>query len=164
MNKPQVDRELLNGIRLDFSLSHSGGVALIGIARDGGRIGVDVETRPASPDFLDIARRWFAREEIKWLTRQGEDEQGFLFLQCWTRKEAFLKATGDGLSGDLCAYRCQLHSDGSVGGSVFDANDRVLPEWRTIPLDERPIAACAVVDFEPTNVSLEAFDWASDAC
>ena len=82
---------------LDFNLSHSGGRALIGLAR-GAAIGVDVEEiRPLS-DALRIARSHFAPDEAAALAASLPDDIETAFFGLWTRKEAVVKAIGTGLS------------------------------------------------------------------
>jgi 4'-phosphopantetheinyl transferase len=81
----------------DFNVSHTEGVALIGIARDR-RIGVDVEhsTRVVRADGL--ARKFLTPAEQATLAPLGESERRTRFLRYWTCKEAMSKATGEGLS------------------------------------------------------------------
>jgi 4'-phosphopantetheinyl transferase len=85
------------GAGLDFNLSHSGDIALIGLAR-GGRIGVDVEVRRPLPDALRIARAHFAPDEVSALAALPPQHGEAAFFGLWTRKEAVVKALGAGLS------------------------------------------------------------------
>jgi 4'-phosphopantetheinyl transferase len=85
------------GEGLDFNLSHSGDIALIGLAR-GGRIGVDVEVRRPLPDALRIARTHFAADEVAALAALPPQPAQAAFFGLWTRKEAVVKALGAGLS------------------------------------------------------------------
>lgn len=81
-----------------FNMSHSAHMALIGLA-DSGEIGVDIEVRHAVGDLHELARHHFSAEEAQALALiRHEDEALTAFLQCWTRKEACLKALGTGLS------------------------------------------------------------------
>lgn len=88
---------------LDFNLSHSGDVALIGHVR-GARIGVDVEVRRPLPDALRIARSHFAPDEARALAALPAASREAAFFELWTRKEAVVKATGAGLSSPLAAF------------------------------------------------------------
>jgi 4'-phosphopantetheinyl transferase len=85
------------GERLDFNLSHSGDIALIGLARDT-RIGVDVEVHRPLPDALRIARAHFAADEVAALSALSPQRREAAFFGLWTRKEAVVKALGAGLS------------------------------------------------------------------
>jgi 4'-phosphopantetheinyl transferase len=83
---------------LRFNLAHSDGLALVGIAR-GVELGVDVERLRAVPDALEIASRYFAPSEAQALAALTDQARSEAFLRRWTRKEAVLKATGEGLGG-----------------------------------------------------------------
>ncbi|MCJ2141374.1 4'-phosphopantetheinyl transferase family protein [Methylobacterium sp. E-066] len=82
---------------LDFNLSHSGGRALIGLAR-GAAIGVDVEEIRPITDALRIARAHFAPDEAAALAALSPNAIDHAFFGLWTRKEAVVKALGSGLS------------------------------------------------------------------
>jgi len=92
---------LCDGEGLCFSLSRSGERVLVGVSRDL-ELGVDVERREprlASPEELSrLARRVLTAAERDALERTPEAERVAAFLRAWTRKEAFLKALGLGLS------------------------------------------------------------------
>lgn len=88
---------------LDFNLSHSGEIALIGLTREG-RIGVDVEIRRPLPDALRIARGHFAPDEARALEALPASEREAAFFGLWTRKEAVVKALGAGLSQPLSRF------------------------------------------------------------
>jgi len=83
---------------LSFNVAHSEGAALFAFA-DGMDVGVDVEVLAAGrPDDDRVAEKFFSRLEVRTLRAHGEAARPAAFLRCWTRKEAFLKARGDGLS------------------------------------------------------------------
>jgi len=94
---------LASGDGLRFNVSHSGGLALLAFAwrRE---VGVDVERVRPVPEAEDIARRYFSPWEAADLLRLPEGERAAAFFRCWTRKEAFVKATGDGLSRPLDGF------------------------------------------------------------
>ncbi|SFL68541.1 4'-phosphopantetheinyl transferase family protein [Methylobacterium pseudosasicola] len=81
---------------LDFNLSHSGGRALIGLAR-GAAIGVDLEEIRPITDALRIARAHFAPDEAAALAALPLSAIDPAFFGLWTRKEAVVKALGTGL-------------------------------------------------------------------
>lgn len=84
---------------LVFNLSHSQDLALCAVA-SAGEIGIDIESfRPAySAERLVIARRFFHPAEYQFLNMITDAAQNAAFLRCWTRKEAYIKAKGLGLS------------------------------------------------------------------
>jgi 4'-phosphopantetheinyl transferase len=92
---------------LRFNLSHSGSLAVVALA-DGCELGVDVEEVRALPDATDVAARFFSRRENEaYLALEARDRpQGF--FNCWTRKEAFIKALGDGLYHPLDRFDVTL--------------------------------------------------------
>lgn len=82
---------------LCFSLSHSGQVALCAVT-EGREVGVDVEqVRPVSA-WRHIAASYFSVDENRALGSVGDDEAREAFFRIWTRKEAYSKALGEGVS------------------------------------------------------------------
>jgi 4'-phosphopantetheinyl transferase len=95
-------------VSLHFNLSHSEGVAALGVSRTH-ELGVDVEhVRPLKED---IAERFFSRAEVTALRALPEHEQLSAFYRCWTRKEAVVKAIGEGLSRPLDSFDVTLDAD-----------------------------------------------------
>ena len=93
--KPELSPEF--GSSLRFNLSHSADLALIGITTDT-RIGVDLEYIRPQPEYLEIARSFFSATEVDELNGLPSPLQTEAFLNCWTRKEAYVKARGMGLA------------------------------------------------------------------
>ncbi len=86
--------------RLEFNVAHSENVALIGFIW-GRPIGVDVEHIRSLKDMKQMAARFFSEIEYQsWLTIPAE-QQDEAFFNCWTRKEAYIKVIGEGLSHPL---------------------------------------------------------------
>ena len=81
---------------LHFNLSHSRQQALLGISW-GRAIGVDLEQIRSMPKMLALAKRFFTPSEYDAIVQVPDTEQEHLFFKYWTCKEAYLKATGDGL-------------------------------------------------------------------
>jgi 4'-phosphopantetheinyl transferase len=96
LGKPYVS-ELVNGQALSFNLSHSGGVAVYAFALDH-PVGIDVEVIRPIPDLDQLAARFFTENERNSLQAIEPGARTKPFLQYWTRKEAYLKAIGLGLS------------------------------------------------------------------
>jgi 4'-phosphopantetheinyl transferase len=89
---------------LSFNLSHTDGFVGVATVPQGGcALGFDLEPLDC-PVTLDIAGHHFRVEEVAWLTALAEDRRNTGFLQLWTLKEAFIKATGEGLSRDLASF------------------------------------------------------------
>ena len=82
---------------LRFNLSHSDAFALYAVTRDR-NIGIDIERVRDDIDVEQIARRYFSQNEISSLERIHKNKRSEGFFKYWTRKEAFIKATGQGIS------------------------------------------------------------------
>ena len=92
---------------LEFNVSHSGEVALLAFTR-GRQVGVDVEHLRENFDHEAIARRFFSRQEQQQLAELAPAERYRGFFRCWTRKEAYIKAEGTGLSLPLHQFDVSL--------------------------------------------------------
>lgn len=89
---------------VSFNLSHTNG--MIGVAAmpvPGVAIGFDLEARDRRVT-LAVADRYFRVEEVAWLESLPEPQRPDGFLRLWTLKEAFIKATGEGLARDLASF------------------------------------------------------------
>ncbi|WP_318211471.1 4'-phosphopantetheinyl transferase family protein [Streptomyces sp. SJL17-1] len=91
-------RPAVRGGGFHFSLSHSGDLALVGIAAT--PVGVDVEEHPEAEVSDLVADSLHPREREEFARLPAEDRPA-AFAQCWARKEAYLKGTGEGLAGGL---------------------------------------------------------------
>lgn len=84
---------------LHFNLSHAGPLALYAFSRDAA-VGVDIEQVRDIPDMESIANSCFSPEEKACVARLSGEPRRRAFFQAWTRREALLKASGDGLTGE----------------------------------------------------------------
>jgi len=82
---------------LCFNVSHTDGLALMAFVMRR-TIGIDVENMGREVDAQRLAERFFSAREVKALKRLNREELRAAFFRCWTRKEAYIKAKGDGLS------------------------------------------------------------------
>ena len=142
---------------VSFNISHSHKLALLAFAIDR-QVGVDVER--IRPDFgtLEIAQRFFSKSEVDALLAQPPDRQAECFFNCWTRKEAYIKAIGDGLSCPLHRFDVTL----GVGEPARLLATRVASQdasqWSMHNLD---VGACykAAVIAEGTDWRLHCWQW-----
>ena len=95
------------GSDLQFNVSHSDGVALFGITRNRA-IGVDVERVRHDFEVVTIAQRFFSPAEQRSFNSVSPAQQHRAFFDCWTRKEAYVKALGEGLSHPLHQFDVSL--------------------------------------------------------
>ena len=103
----------LPGCALRFNLSHSGDYVLVALA-DGAAVGVDVERMRPLPDLLAVAARFFSPAERTVLQSIPAERQEDAFYAVWTRKEAFIKAVGMGLSLSLDAFDVSVDPDAAA--------------------------------------------------
>ena len=101
------------GCRLSFSLSHTRGLVACAIARHP-HLGLDVERVDRGIAVKEIAENYFSPREIANLRACRSGEQATRFSELWTLKEAFLKATGAGLSEPLSNVCFEFIADGSI--------------------------------------------------
>jgi 4'-phosphopantetheinyl transferase len=92
---------------LRFNLSHSHGMALFAFA-DRYEVGVDLEHVRPMPANERLVERFFSPQEVAALRALPEDAQSEAFFHCWTRKEAYIKARGGGLSISLASFTVSL--------------------------------------------------------
>lgn len=88
---------------LHFNLAHSGDLALIAITRHGA-VGVDIEQLRPLPSALQLAARNFHPLELAAVRAASDAERSNVFLRCWTRKEAVIKAIGVGIGHPLHTF------------------------------------------------------------
>ncbi|HEV7371697.1 4'-phosphopantetheinyl transferase family protein [Arenibaculum sp.] len=126
--KPEVEGPL------EFNLSHSGELVLMAFALRR-RVGIDVERVEARIDPLGLARGFFAPGEVATLEALPQERRLDAFFACWSRKEAWLKVTGTGLSFPLRDFEVGLEA-GSVDAlhSVEGSQDAAL-RWQVSDLE-----------------------------
>jgi 4'-phosphopantetheinyl transferase len=116
------------GSGIKFNLSHSGGVALYAFARDHD-LGVDVERIRHDFEVEPLARRFFSPHEQNQLAGPSAAEKVEAFFRCWTRKEAYIKATGDGLSLPLTQFDVSLESGSSDALAATRPDGSEARQW-----------------------------------
>jgi 4'-phosphopantetheinyl transferase len=134
-----------NPLRLQFNLAHSSGAAVIAVTRNH-PVGVDVERVRPVADLEGLLRLCFTLEEQSELRSLPEPEQLRAFFAGWVRKEAFLKATGEGLSQPLTSFAVSL-APGGPPRVLRVGDDRTAGDhWtlRDLTRDNAHAAAVAV--------------------
>ena len=102
---------------IQFNLSHSQAVGLLAISRERS-LGIDIEWMNPATSVMEICERFFSECEISTLRKLPENEKLAGFFQCWTRKEAFIKAVGEGLSIPLDSFDVSFGNDPAALKSV----------------------------------------------
>lgn len=129
-----------------FNLSHSQDLALYGITKIN-LIGIDLEYIRPINDAKSLAKRFFSPQEYNLINQLPPEKQQETFFKLWTCKEAYLKATGDGLAGGLEKVEISLNSEKpieflSINGDIKAASNWYL--YQFIP-QVNYIAAVAIV-------------------
>jgi 4'-phosphopantetheinyl transferase len=133
-----------NASALRFNASNSGDLAAFAFTA-GCEIGVDIEQHRALNEFQNIARRFFSPEEAAELLELPEGDKTDAFFHCWTRKEAYIKAMGGGLSIPLDSFRVTLRPGVSAQMVSLDGSEDAARGWTLHSFDPAPGFAGAIV-------------------
>lgn len=147
---------------LRFNVSHSGQRALVCFALDR-EVGVDIELRRELSDLLSLARTAFSPAEYAALCRLPPDARPGAFFTCWSRKEAFIKATGEGVV-QLAAFDVNLAPGEPARLLRFDGDPPGAPRWSLHDLPAIPGYAVALAVERTTDAATDAlrlacWDW-----
>src|SRR5207248_192233 len=156
--KPDLSPEF--GSRLKFNLSHSAGFALIVIAT-ASNVGVDLEYIREQSDYADIARHFFSADEVDYLITLPSHFYTETFFSCWTKKEAYLKACGEGLAIPLNSFSVPLTTDPAhTPVDLYVASKDIVPakRWSLYTLRPAPGYTGALV-IEGTGWRLRQWQW-----
>jgi len=135
--------------RIEFNVSHSGQIVLIAFAV-GRRLGVDVERiLPVAENDERLSRSWLSEQELVEMSTTDASARTRRFYSLWTRKEAYLKARGEGLSLDPDRVRIPCDQVGASFESAFESG--AAARWSLRELEVGPGYAAAL--------AVEGHDW-----
>jgi 4'-phosphopantetheinyl transferase len=145
---------------LKFNVSHSGELALYAIAwrRE---LGVDIEQIRTDIEFEQIAKRFFSQNEYSTLHALPSTLKAIGFFNCWTRKEAYIKARGEGLALPLDRFDVSL-APGQAAALLHvqdDPQERQRWTLHALPVHPQYAAALAV---EGAGGRLRCWRWTLD--
>jgi 4'-phosphopantetheinyl transferase len=144
--KPFIAEEL-NPSRVSFNLSHSQGLALLAVSRQR-ELGIDVEY--VRPELVkeQVAEHFFSRREVAVLRALPAAVQAEAFFNCWTRKEAYVKARGQGLSLPLDEFDVSLTPGDAAALLSIRGDTHEASRWALHALHPAPnyIGALALED------------------
>lgn len=141
---------------LEFNLSHTAGLACFAVTR-GTPIGVDVERIRPLDDLDNLARHNFAASEVAELDTLTGEGRLTGFFNCWTRKEAYVKAIGDGLSCPLDSFEVTLAPGDAARIRRIERSEIAAAHWSVHAFN--PLAGVIAAAAVPTrNVTFE-FGW-----
>jgi len=154
INGPNGKPELRDSSPIRFNVSHSGQMALYAFTL-GCELGIDVEELRELDDLESIALRFFSTGEVSELLSLNPEERGFAFFRCWTRKEAYVKAIGDGLAIPLNRFRVTLLPGAPARFVQIDGEMGTASDWTLQHLEPAPgyVGALAYQDSQrPTTI------------
>jgi 4'-phosphopantetheinyl transferase len=135
-----------------FNVSHTRSLALLAFSSDR-RLGIDVEQIRPIDNWEDIARRFFSQTELAELRALPPDQRDEGFYTCWTRKESYIKARGEGLHLPLDSFDVTLTPGVPERLTAEDASN-----WTLVSLYPHQGYAAALTA-EGQNLNLELFDY-----
>ena len=145
---------------LSFNLSHSGDWAMCAVAQDR-RVGIDIELLRPELATQSIAEHFFSAAEVTALRSLSPAEQIPAFFRCWTRKEAFVKARGEGLSLPLDRFDVSL-LPGAPAALLRAADDpQEVSRWSMLTLPA-PANYEATLVIEGTKINSSCFHFVPD--
>lgn len=146
--KPSIAAEHTQARGIEFNLSHTDGLVVLGISR-GRVLGVDVENVRAREIDLETADRFFASAEVAALRALPSQQQRQRFFDYWTLKESYIKARGMGLSIPLGSFAFSFKDPAQIGltidSSLQDSAGRWL-FWQQRLGRDHLMALCSEVD------------------
>ena len=153
--KPELE-EISIEERLYFNDSHSGGLALYGFSRDC-QIGVDIEQLKPITNLEGITASFFSRRESQELISLAPERREEAFIACWTRKEAVLKSTGEGIGTGLANVEVSVDSGIEKEIVKTDRALRNAPDWIVHSL--RPAAGyLATLAYQHSELALNSWN------
>jgi 4'-phosphopantetheinyl transferase len=154
--KPKIANEIEYNY-LKFNLSHSHGLALYAITL-GRKIGIDIERVRTNLSFEKLAKRFFSPLEFQMLSSLPPSERIEGFFNCWTRKEAYIKAIGEGLSIPLNQFDVTLNPSDEAKIVSIKGDSNLASYWSLYPLTPAPgyVGALAV---EGKNLRIKHWMW-----
>lgn len=134
---------------LEFNASHSGDLAVVAITPRH-RIGVDVE-HCRDLEYLTLAEHFFAAQEITELQSLAAEARAQGFFNCWTRKEAYVKALGEGLSFPLDQFAVSLKPGAAPALLWSSSGAEEAARWQIVSTSGEPDYIGAVVVERPVG-------------
>lgn len=124
----EYGKPFLGNSDLQFNVSHTEGLALLAFVRRRG-VGIDVEKVRAQTDVRQLAERFFSVHERSSLRELAGDQLHAAFFRCWTRKEAYIKAKGEGLSLPLHQFDVSIEPNPEQALIATRPDSREANRW-----------------------------------
>jgi 4'-phosphopantetheinyl transferase len=154
--KPSLGKAFL-GSGLEFNLAHSHNLALLAVT-NAGPVGVDVERIDPMADTRQLVARFFSARESAAFDRLPTDLKPAAFFNLWTRKEAWLKATGEGVGHLLDQVEVSFAPGAPARLLSLPGNARTAESWDLYDLSPAPGFAAALA-IAVRNLRLCCWRW-----
>ncbi|PYS89539.1 MAG: 4'-phosphopantetheinyl transferase [Acidobacteria bacterium] len=155
----QYGKPALRGDELRFNVAHANGLALYAVTRRR-EVGLDLEYATEDCASTQLAERFFSRKEVEMLRALPPANYRAGFFNCWTRKEAYLKARGTGLSVELNQFDVSLAPGEPASLLSSRENAQEVARWSMRELAPGPRYAAALV-VEGHDWQLNRWQWRS---
>ena len=143
--------------KIHFNLAHSDELALIAVTRIG-IVGVDVEKVRPVKDMDHLVARFFSPRESDAFQKVAEAEKPAAFFNLWTRKEALLKATGEGITRSLSLVEVSF-LPGEPARLVAIAGDSAkAAEWSLRDLSPA-VGFTGALAIQARNITVRCWNW-----
>ena len=146
-----------SGNQIQFNLSHSHELALYAIGR-GRQLGIDIEWTRAQPLAEEVAESFFSPREVAALRALPQSRRSDAFFACWTQKEAYTKARGEGLRKPLDQFAVVVASDQPAALLYDGADSQAVSRWSLQSLDVGPDYAASLA-VEGNGWQLRCWRW-----
>jgi len=147
----------LDNYKMEFNVSHSGDFALIAVAQDR-RVGVDIEKVRQGISSFVIAKQYFSKAEVDELQSLPLEQRETAFFACWSRKEAYIKAHGLGLSLPLESFDVSLAPNEPAIIRATRPDEKEATRWTLMSFEVNADYGSAVA-VEGHGVELRLWDW-----
>jgi 4'-phosphopantetheinyl transferase len=145
------------GAALHFNLAHSEAVGVLAVTRTG-PVGVDVEQVRRLLGFKELVGQFFSAREAAEFSRLEREQQPAAFFNLWTRKEALLKATGEGIARSLNRVEVSFLPGEPARVLSLPAEHWAGGEWSLVDLTIAPAYAAALA-LPVHNVAISQFQF-----
>ena len=163
-NKPYIAAPL-EALGLHFNLSHTAGIVALALTKLG-PVGIDAESTPPAKNVSDIAIDILTSSEYANLMQHNSADRLSRLMKYWTLKEAFVKATGIGLTYGLQTFEFDLDAQPQPLIRFLSPTDTHASDWKfqqiVLPSGHILAIACHQPDQPNINISFKEADWLTE--